>query len=300
MDWLNYHHLYYFWSVARAGSIHKAAAELRVSPPAISTQLRALEEALGTKLMERSGRRLALTEMGHTVFAYAEEIFDLGRELMDVTKNRPVGRPLRLDVGVVDVLPKMIAHWLIQPAMRMPEQVRVVCREASADQLIAKLATHELDVVLSDSPVDPTLKVRAYGHQLGDTGTTFVGIGAVAGKVKGKFPGSLNGQPMLLPTDNTSLRRNLDHWFEVKGVRPVIMGEFEDYAMLRALAQEGGGLFPVPSVFEKQLKKQDNVRVVGRTNEVRSQFYAISAERKLQHPAVLAICDTARKDLFTD
>jgi LysR family transcriptional activator of nhaA len=218
---------------------------------------------------------------------------------MDVAKNRAAGRPMRLDIGVVDVLPKMIAQWLIQPALRLHEPVRIVCREASADQLIAKLATHELDVVLSDSPVDPTLKIRAYGHLLGDTGITFVGTRALAEKTKGRFPKSLNGQPMLLPTDNTSLRRNLDYWFETNGIRPVIAGEFEDYAMIRAFGQESVGLFPVLAVFEKQLRKQDSVRVIGRTEEVRSQFFAISPERKLQHPAVVAICESARKDLFT-
>jgi LysR family transcriptional activator of nhaA len=300
MEWLNYHHLLYFWSVVRAGSINKAAAELRVSPPAISTQLRLLEETLGTKLFARSGRRLVLTEMGRTVYSYAEEIFDLGRELMDVAKNRPVGRPLRLDIGVVDVLPKMIAQWLIQPALRIQETVHIVCREAAADQLIAKLATHELDVVLSDSPVDPNLKIRAYSHLLGDTGTTFVGTIEVAAKTKGRFPKSLNGQPMLLPTDNTSLRRNLNYWFETNGIVPAVVGEFEDYAMIRAFGQQGGGIFPVPSVFEKQLRKQDSVRAIGRTDDVRSQFFAISAERKLQHPAVVAICESARSDLFID
>jgi LysR family transcriptional activator of nhaA len=300
MEWLNYHHLLYFWSVARAGSINKAAAELRVSPPAISTQLRLLEETLGTKLFARSGRRLVLTEMGRTVYSYAEEIFDLGRELMDVAKNRPVGRPLRLDIGVVDVLPKMIAQWLIQPALRIPESVHIVCREAAADQLIAKLATHELDVVLSDSPVGPSLKIRAYSHLLGDTGITFVATVEVAAKAKGRFPRSLSGQPMLLPTDNTSLRRNLNYWFETNGIVPAIVGEFEDYAMIRAFGQQGGGIFPVPSVFEKPLRREDSVRVIGRTEDVRSQFFAISAERKLQHPAVVAICESARKDLFVD
>lgn len=300
MEWLNYHHLLYFWSVVRAGSINKAAAELRVSPPAISTQLRLLEATLGTKLFARSGRRLVLTEMGRTVYSYAEEIFDLGRELMDVAKNRPVGRPLRLDIGVVDVLPKMIAQWLIQPALRIPESVHIVCREAAADQLIAKLATHELDVVLSDSPVDPSLKIRAYSHLLGDTGITFVGTVDVAAKAKGRFPKSLSGQPMLLPTDNTSLRRNLNYWFETNGIVPAIVGEFEDYAMIRAFGQQGGGIFPVPSVFEKQLRRQDSVRAIGRTEDVRSQFFAISAERKLQHPAVVAICESAREDLFVD
>src|SRR5437588_1535280 len=179
--------------------------------------------------------------MGRTVFSYADDIFALGRELMDVVKNRPVGRPLRLDVGIVDVMPKAVVQTLLQPALHLREAIRIVCREATADQLIARLATHELDVVLSDSPVDPSLKIRAYSHLLGDTGMTFVGTPALAAKTTGRFPNSLHGQPILLPTDNTSLRRNLDYWFESNGIRPVIAGEFEDYAMIRAFGQEGGG-----------------------------------------------------------
>src|SRR5690348_6011752 len=168
MEWLNYHHLLYFWAVVRAGSIHKAAAELRISPPAISTQLKILEDHLGEKLLERSGRRLVLTETGRTVFSYAEDIFSLGRDPMDVVKNRPVGRPLRLDAGGVDVMPKVVVQTLLAPALQLREPVRIVCREASSDQLLGRLATHGLDVVLSASPVDPALKIRAYSHLLGD------------------------------------------------------------------------------------------------------------------------------------
>jgi LysR family transcriptional activator of nhaA len=298
MEWLNYHHLLYFWTVARAGSIHKASEELLVSSPAISTQVKELESTLGEKLFVRSGRRLVLTEMGRTVFGYAEEIFTLGREMLDVVKNRPTGRPLRLDIGVVDVLPKMIAQWLMEPALHLRDKVRIVCREATSDQLIARLATHELDVVLSDSPVDPSLKVRAYSHLLGDSGVTFVSASRMPRSVR-RFPKSLDGAPMLLPTENTSMRRNLDFWFESIGVRPMVIGEFEDYAMLRAFGQTGIGIFPVPSVFTRQLKQQDAVRILGRTEDVRIRFYAISAERKLQHPAVVAIRDAARRDLFT-
>jgi len=298
MEWLNYHHLFYFWTVVKAGSIHKAGVELRISPPAISTQLKLLEDQLGEKLLTRSGRRLVLTEMGRTVFGYAEDIFTLGRELQDVVKNRPVGRPLRLDVGVVDVLPKIVVQTLLEPALSIREPVRIVCREATSDQLLGRLATHELDVVLSDSPIDPTLNIRAYSHLLGESGVIFVAGAKTAHSLHGKFPQLLDRAPMLLPTDNTALRRNLDFWFESKKIRPVLRGEFEDHALLRAFGETGVGVFPMPAVVQKHVRKQKGVRVVGETDEVRMQFYAISAERRLQHPAVVAIRDVAKNKLF--
>lgn len=299
MEWLNYHHLLYFWNVVRAGSIHKASEQLRVSPPAISAQLKLLEDQLGEKLLTRSGRRLVLTEMGRTVFTYAEDIFALGRELMDVVKNRPIGRPLRLDVGVVDVMPKVVVQTLLEPALHLREAVRIVCREATSDQLLGRLATHELDVVLSDSPVDPSLKVRAFSHLLGECGVIFAVGRKTAMRYRRNFPQCLNGAPMLLPTDNTAFRRNLDFWFESTGIRPTVLGEFEDYALLRAFGESGVGVFPLPSVVEAQLRKQRGVRMIGATNDIRTQFYAISAERKLQHPAVLAIRNSARQGLFS-
>ena len=298
MEWMNYHHLLYFWTVVRTGSIAKASQELRISSPAISAQLHSLEENFGDKLLRRSGRNLVLTEMGRVVFSYAEDIFSLGRELMDTVRNRPTGRPMRLDIGVVDVLPKLIAQRLIAPALRLSEPVRIVCREATSDLLIARLATLELDVVLSDAPLNPNLKVRAYNHLLGETGITFVGTSKLTSKCRGDFPRSLDRAPMLLPTENMDIRRSLDQWFETLKICPDVVGEFEDYALLRAFGQTGAGVFPVPSVFEKQLKQQDALRRIGRTNDVQARFYAISAERKLKHPAVVAICETARRELF--
>jgi LysR family transcriptional regulator, transcriptional activator of nhaA len=299
MEWLNYHHLLYFWTTEKAGSIKKASEELRVSAPAISAQLKLLEEQLGEKLHSRSGRRLVLTETGKTVFSYADEIFSLGRELLDVVKNRPIGRPLRLDVGIVDVMPKVIVQSLLEPALHLAEPVRIVCREASADQLLGRLATHELDVVISDSPMDPTLRIRAYSHLLGESGTIFAGNREIASKYRRGFPKSLDGVPMFLPTDNTALRRNLDYWFESNAVRPLIVGEFEDHALLRAFGETGEAIFPLPAAIEKQIRSQKRLAIIGRTNEVRTQFYAISAERKLQHPAVVAVIHAARKRLFS-
>ena len=298
MEWLNYHHLYYFWNVVKAGGVNQAAQQLRVSAPAISAQLKELQASFEEPLFVRSGRKLELTEMGRTVFDYAEDIFALGRELMDTVRNRPTGRPIRVDIGVVDVLPKMIAHWLIQPALQLSEPIRIVCRESTSDDLISRLATLELDVVLSDSPADPHLAVRAYNHPLGNSTITFVAADRLSKQLRGAFPRCLHGAPMLLPTDNTAVRRNLDYWFDSIGVVPNIIGEFEDYALLRAFGQHGTGVFPVPSVFEAQMKRQDRLRRVGTTSEVRAHFYAISSERKLKHPAVLAICDSARKQLL--
>ncbi|PSH05212.1 MAG: transcriptional activator NhaR [Acidobacteria bacterium] len=298
MEWLNYHHLYYFWNVVKTGGVNQAASQLRVSPSAISAQLKELQANFGEALFVRNGRKLDLTEMGRTVFDYAEDIFTLGRELMDTVRNRPTGRPIRVDIGVADVLPKMIARWLIQPALQLNEPIRIVCREASSDDLIARLATLELDVVLSDSPADPNLKVRAYNHSLGDSTISFVGTEKLVMQLRGRFPECLHGAPILLPTDNTAIRRNLDYWFDSTGIVPNVIGEFEDHALLRAFGQHGTGLFPVPSVFENQLKKQDRLRRVGATSEVRTHFYAISSERKLKHPAVVAICESARRQLL--
>jgi len=297
MEWLNYHHLFYFCAVARTGSITKASAELHVSPPAISAQLHNLEENLGEKLLARSGRDLVLTEMGRIVFTFGEEIFGLGRELVNTLKDRPSGRPLRPTIGIVDVVPKIIAQWLIQPALRLRERVRIVCREGSSDQLLSQLAIHELDVVLSDTPIHPNIRVKAYNHLLGECGTTFVATPTLAKNLNNDFPQSLHRAPMLLPGENTAIRRNLDSWFDSKEVRPAIVGEFQDYALLRAFGQAGTGVFPIPSVFEKQLRK-DSLQQIGRTEDVRSRFYAISIERRLKHPAVVAICDTARRQLF--
>ena len=298
MESLNYHHLQYFWHVVRAGGVTQAARELHVSGPAVSAQLRELQDFLGEPLFTRSGRKLVLTEMGRTVYDYADDIFSLGRELLDTVRNRPTGRAIRVDIGVADVLPKMIAQWLIEPALKLRETVRIVCREATSEQLVGRLATLELDVVLSDSPADPSRTFRAYNHLLGETGIDFVGVGQIARKAKGTFPQSLSGLPMLLPTDNTAMRRDLDYWFEMNNVRPLILGEFEDYAMLRAFAQSGSALFPVPSVFARELRQQDKIVKVGSTTDVTMRFYAISAERKIKHPAVIAICESARRQLF--
>ena len=298
MEWLNYHHLFYFWKVVRSGSISAACKELRLAPPTISAQLRSLEEQLGEKLLRRKGRTLEPTEVGHMVFRYAEEIFGLGRELMDAVKQRPTGRPIRLVVGIDDVVPKEIAHALIEPALRLREPVRLLCREGSLEPLVAKLSIHELDVVLSDAQVTPSLNIRAYNHPLGECGVTWMGAPALARAYRRGFPESLQGAPILLPTDDTAIRRGLDQWFDKMRVRPLLIAEFEDYALLRAFGQRGTGVLPVPSVLEKEFHRHYGLERIGPVDGVLGRFYAVSIEKKIRHPAVAAICDAARRKLF--
>ena len=213
MEWLNYHHLLYFWMAAREGSISRASEELRLSQPTLSAQIRTLEEALGEKLFARVGRNLVLTDMGRIVFRYADEIFSLGRELMDTVQGRPTGQPVRFTVGIADVVPKLVAYRLLEPALQLAEPVRLICREDKPDRLLAALALNELDLVLSEAPIDPTIKVQAYSHVLGECGVTFFGTAALTKAYRPKFPQSLTGAPVLLPTDQSVLRRSLERWF---------------------------------------------------------------------------------------
>ena len=298
MDWLNYHHLYYFWLVAREGSIARAAKQLQLAHPTISKQIHQLESSFQNNLFDRVGRNLVLTEFGQTVFRYADEIFSVGRELQDTVKGRPSDRPLRFIVGMLDVLPKLISHRLLKPAFELSEEVHVVCHEGRHDDLIAELAVHRLDIVLSDAPVSATVPVRAFNHLLGECGLTFFAKADLAAKVRRKFPASLDGAPLLVPTERTTVRRDLEQWFYNEDLRPRIIGEFEDSALLNVFGQDGMAIFPAPTVIEKEVCRQYSVRVVGRTDAVREHYYAISVERRLKHPAVVAICESARRKLF--
>lgn len=298
MEWLNYHHLLYFWLVAKEGGVAKAAAKLRLAHPTVSGQIRALERALGEKLFEKQGRRLVLTEMGTVVYGYADEIFALGRELMDTVKSRPTGGPLRLVVGIADVVPKLIVKKLLDPARAQARQVRMVCREGKTERLLAELAAHDLDVVISDSPLPAGSSVRAFSHLLGECGLSVFGRKDLAARYRKRFPRSLHGAPMLLPHEATTQRRALDAWFDERGVRPTIEAEFDDSALLGVFGQDGAGLFAAPTAIEGFIKKHYEVAVVGRLPEVRERFYAISIERRIRHPAVVAIYETARAELF--
>lgn len=299
MDWLNYHHLLYFWTVAREGSIVRAAAQLHLAEPTISAQIAKLERALGAKLFQRSGRNLQLTETGRLVQRYADEIFSLGRELSDAVRGRPTGQPLRLLVGVPDVLSKLIVFRLLQPALALPEPVRLICREGKLDDLVGALATHELDVVLSDIPLTPSVRVKAFSHLLGQCGVAFFAAPALARQVGRDFPRSLAAAPLLLPTEATTLRRLLDQWFDEQGIRPSIAAEFQDSALLKVFGQEGHGVFPAPAAIVDEIQRQYRVRHVGTLETLHERYYAISVERRLKHPAVVAISAAAKRLLFT-
>jgi LysR family transcriptional activator of nhaA len=298
MEWLNYHHLLYFWVVAREGSIVQASAQLSLSQSTISEQIRSLEASLGEPLFARVGRNLALTEMGHIVFRYADEIFAIGRELMDTVQGRPTDRPLRVIVGIVDVVPKLVAYRLLKPALHLDQPVKMVCREGKLDHLLAGLATYDLDVVLSDAPLSPTVKVRAFNHLLGECGVTFCGTSSLVAAYRDGFPQSLDEAPLLLPTDNTTMRRALDHWFEAERLRPRVVGEFEDSALLKVFGQEGMGLFAVPTIIETEVQQQYGVGILGRVDSIRERFYALTVNRRLRHPAVVAMSEAAQRVLF--
>jgi LysR family transcriptional activator of nhaA len=297
---VNYHHLLYFWVVVREGGLVAAGKVLRLSHPTLSAQVHSLEDQLGEKLFVKAGRKLALTELGRVVFRYAEEIFTLGREMVDTVKGRSTGQPLRLNVGVADVVPKLIVRRLLRPALVLPEPVRLVCYEESYDKLLADLALHSLDIVISDAPVPAGSSVRAFNHLLGETGVSFFGTKALVKEYKRGFPRSLNGAPVLLPLENLTLRRALNQWFQRIDVRPRVVAEFEDSALLKVFGADGQGLFPAPTVVQKEVMRQYGVQLLGRADEVRERFYAISVERRLKHPAVVAISDAARHELFAE
>jgi LysR family transcriptional regulator, transcriptional activator of nhaA len=298
MEWLNYHHLLYFWTVAREGTIARASEELRLAQPTISGQIRVLEDQLGEKLFQRSGRNLVLTDIGRLVYRYADDIFGLGRELMDTLKDRPTGRPLRFQVGVADEVSKVIAYRLLEPAMRLAQPVYMVCRDGAADRLLTELATHSLDLVIADTPISPAVKVKAFTHPLGETPVTVFGTAKLAGARRKQFPQSLDGAPFLLPTIGKTLRRMLDQFFDQQGIRPRIVAELDDSALLTTFGQAGAGLFVAPTVLEKEVTRQFGVVAVGRLDTVRERYFAISVERRLKHPAVVAISEAANEMLM--
>lgn len=298
MDRLNYHHLLYFWTIVREGGVARAAQKLRLAQPTVSGQIRVLEGALGEKLFERSGRRLVTTEVGKLVFRYADEIFGLGQELTDVLRGRPAGRPVRLAVGIADVVPKIVAHRLLEPALQMPEPVRLEVREDTHERLLAELALHHLDLVLTDAPVGPSTRVRAFNHLLGETAVDLFAVPRLAARLRSGFPRSLDGAPMLLPAPETALRRALEAWFESLGVRPRVVAEFDDSALLKVFGQRGAGVLAAPAAIAAEIRSMHGLMSLGRAGRIREHYYAISVERRLQHPAVLAISDSARRRLF--
>jgi len=294
MEWLNYHHLRYFWTVAKEGSLARAAAKLHVSQPSISEQIRELESAFGEKLFQREGRNNKLTDAGQVVFGYAEEIFALGREMLNAVKQRPGAKELRLYVGVADSFPKLVTNEILKPVFAMPQTAHIICREGKMEDLLAQLAAHRLDIVLADEPASSSTNFKTYNHSLGETGTTFCAEKKLAAKLKRNFPRSLNDAPALLPTENTSLRRALETWFREQKVEPRIVAEFEDLALMKAMAAEGRGFIALPSVAINDVVGHYGFQTIGRAEKCRVQFHAITAERRIAHPAVALITSQAR------
>lgn len=298
MSHLNYKHLHYFWVVAKAGSIVRASEQLHLTPQTISGQLSLFEEVQGEQLFKKSGRNLELTEAGRMVLSYAEEIFSLGQELEQVLHHRPTARTLQLRVGVSDAVAKAVAYRLLEPALALPQTLRINCREGKLDYLLAELAMHKLDIVITDTPMPPTVNVRGFNHQLGECGISFFATKALALQYPAAFPACLDGAPLLLPGEDSALRSKLMHWLNAQQLHPRIAGEFDDSALMSAFGQAGAGFFAAPSSIADMVMRQYDVSLIGHTDEIKEQFYAISVQRKLTHPAVLAISRAAQQSLF--
>jgi LysR family transcriptional activator of nhaA len=298
VEWLNYHHLLYFWTVAKLGSITRACQELRLAQPTISGQLRALEESLGEKLFARQGRRLVLTEAGQVAYRYADEIFALGSELTDVLKGRPRNQPLRLIVGVSDLIPKLIAYRMLEPALAMKGGVHMECYEDTREKLLFSLSAHELDLVLTDAPATSASGVRVFNHLLGSSGIALFASTKLANFYRKRFPESLTGAPFLLPMKNSALRQIMDQWFETHSIKPRVLGEFQDTALLTAFGQTGAGIFAAPVAIAKEVQSRYRVAKLGDLGTRVMEYYAISAERKIRHPAATVIAEVAKSKLF--
>lgn len=298
MEWLNYHHLLYFFMVAREGGLAPAAAKLRLSPPTLSAQIKALESSIGESLFEKKGRRLVLTDTGQVAYRYAEEIFALGRELLGAVRGGTSGRPVKLVVGLSQSVPKLVARQLLEPVRQLDTEVHVICREEPPERLLADLAIHTLDVIITDAPGASLPNVKVYNHLLGESPIAVYGEEALAAKYKPGFPDSLEGAPFLLPTHAAVTRRALEGWFDEVGVRPNIVGEFDDSALMKSFAETGLGLLATTTVVESQLKRQYRLHKLGMATGVKERFYALTGERRLKHPALVAITETAKRELF--
>lgn len=298
MELLNFHHLRYFWVAAKEGGLTRAAAKLRVSQPSICTQIQALEGVLGEKLLRRSGRGLVLTEAGQRVFSFAEEIFSLGDDLLNTMKQRPTLRPLRVNIGIANSLPKLMGAELIKPVFHLPEAVQVACHEWPVVELLAQLATHRLDIVLADQPASAISNLKAFNHPLGECGVSFCAEPRMAARLKRRFPSSLQGAPALLPTPEAPMRRSLEKWFLDEGIQPRLVAEFDDPALMKVMAAQGLGFFPVPSVVVQESVTRYGFCLIGSTERCRQQYYAITGERRFEHPAVMAITRQAQVSLF--
>jgi LysR family transcriptional activator of nhaA len=295
MKWLNYNHLFYFWVVAREGGVVRASEELMISQPTISSQLKDLEASLGHKLFERAGRGRVLTEAGRIAFNYANELFSIGQDLVNALEHQPADRPLKLAVGVLDLLPKPVVRRVLEPALKLPQPVRLICREDKADRLLADLAARRIDIVISDSPIGAAAYGQGFNHMLGESGLAFFATPDLVKRHRKGFPKSLNGAPILLPADHTQVRSSLNLWFDSKRIHPMVVGEFDDSALMFSFGRTGAGIFPAPSAIASDVQRNFGVQLIGKIEDVRERFYAISREEHPQHPALVAILKAAQR-----
>jgi len=293
---LNYKHLHYFWALVKEGGVVRAGQRLHVTPQTVSGQIALLEAAFGKPLLRKTGRTLEMTEIGRTAFAYADEIFALGTELNGLLRGSSQQRA-EFRVGVADAVPKSVAYSLLEPATRMAEPVRLVCREWKLENLLSELALHRLDVVIADVALPPNLNFKAYSHKLGSSGLTFFAAGAIRQRLKGRFPSCLGAAPMLLPGGDTAIRTHIDAWFRQLDITPLIIGEFDDGALMKTFGQHGKGVFVGPTFLEQEISAQYKVEIIGRAAELIEHFFVISPERRIKHPCVAAITDAARSRL---
>jgi LysR family transcriptional regulator, transcriptional activator of nhaA len=298
MNRLNYQHLFYFWSVVKEGSISRACEKLHLAQPTISGQLAVFEQVVGGKLYFKDGRKLVLSDTGRTIFRYAEEIFSLGQELNQTLQGLKSGHGLRLNVGVADALPKLIAYRLLEPALHIPESVQIICHEDKAERLISEIPLHSIDLVLSDIPATPSIGTRVFNHLLGECELAVFGTSTLLERYSSNFPASLNGAPLLMPTQNTALRRSLDQWLHTEGLCPEVKAEIEDSALLKTFASAGVGMFVAPIAIQAEIQRQYSCQLIGVIPSVYERFYAITAQRKLNHPAVMAILENTDSGLF--
>ncbi|MBO0615066.1 MAG: transcriptional activator NhaR [Pseudomonadota bacterium] len=296
---LNYKHLYYFREVATLGSITRACESLNLTPQTISGQLQLLEEALGVKLFRKQGRNLELTEAGHVARRYADEIFQLGSTLEQAVRNHPSTQAPLFRVGVVDVVPKTIAYKLLEPAMQLSPQIHIVCTEGPLPDLLSELAMHRIELVIADKPMPNTMAIKGFSHQLGFSGISFFAHTSIKVRLQGQFPACLDNAPLLIPSEGTSVRNELENWFHQQQLRTNIVGEFDDSALMRAFGFAGTGVFVAPSVQEDTFTKEPDIHCLGQATGVLEQFFAISVERRISHPAVLAITKHAQDWLHT-
>jgi len=297
---MNFKHLYYFWVTAKAGGITRAGEQLHTTPQTLSGQIKLLEDWLGRKLFRKSGRQLELTEHGRLALGYADQIFSLGQDLESALRQARGAAP-RLDfrVGVADSVSKSLAYRLLEPAFSVGQPIKLLASEGKFDDLLAQLALHRLDLVIADEPMPSRVSVKAFNHPLGRSAMSFFAAPSLMPSLRGSFPACLDAVPMLVPSAAASVRQQLEGWFAKQQIAPVVVGEFDDAALMKAFGREGQGVFLAPSVLEEETCARFGVSAIGRTNELVEEFYAVSVERRITHPCVLAITDAARGQLFS-